>query len=163
MKMRSPYSAVLLSFVLPGMGQLYNGEHAKGIALLCIDLGIAFGMIMATIGPTSFRSLLTVIVLGIAYIFVWVPAMIDAFQRAAGKPQPLLSGGKIWYVLVMLLAVGPMALPLLWQSARFSKNAKIIWTIFVILIAILSILFLVFIGPSVERLLRNPPTFPDLQ
>lgn len=160
--MRSPYSAALLSFVLPGMGQLYNGEHAKGIALLCIDLGIAFGMIMATIGPASFRSLLTVIMLVIAYIFVWIPAIIDAFQHAAGKPEPLLSGGKIWYVLVMLLAVGPMALPLLWQSARFSKNAKIIWTIFVILIAILSILFLVFVGPSVERLLRNPPMLPDL-
>ncbi len=36
----------------------------------------------------------------------------------------------VWFVLFMLFFVlGPFGLPLLWKSPRFSRNAKIAWTI----------------------------------
>jgi len=36
----------------------------------------------------------------------------------------------VWFVLLMLFVVlGPLGLPLLWKSSRFSKGAKVILTI----------------------------------
>ncbi len=38
----------------------------------------------------------------------------------------------VWFVLFMLFFVlGPFGLPLLWKSPRFSRGAKIAWTIIV--------------------------------
>ncbi len=41
-KRKSPILAVLLSVLWPGLGQLYNGHYAKGIALLGLVLAIHF-------------------------------------------------------------------------------------------------------------------------
>lgn len=155
---QSPYVAAVLSFVVPGLGQLLNGERAKGVAILCITAGMWAGLLMATIGPSAARSVLTICLLGFAYIFVWIPAIMDAYQRASGMRTSLFSGEKVWYVIFMLLMVGPMGLPLLWQSPRFSRRAKLIWTIAIILIALVGILMLVVLGPLVERFLRDTPT-----
>jgi hypothetical protein len=152
---RSPYVAAALSFVVPGAGQLYNGERAKGLTLLCLVAGIGFGFFMATLGPSAFRSFLTRVILGVVYLFVWVPAAVDAYQRAAEVPTTFLSGERRWYVVLMLLMVGPPAIPLLWQSPRFTRTAKILWTAAIILLAILGIVFLLFIGPAMERTLEE--------
>lgn len=149
---------MFLSLLIPGLGQLYSGERSKGIALLCISLGIGFGLGVAIAGPPAFRSKVTVVMLAVVYLLVWIPTSIDAFQQAAGNTQTLLSGDRPWYVIVMLLTVGPMALPLLWQSQRFSKMAKIIWSVLIILVALLAIMLTVFIGPAVERLLSSSPS-----
>ena len=154
---RSPLLAGLLSALVPGLGQLYNKAWAKGIAVLCITAGLGVGLLMATAGPQRSRSWLTTVMLGVVYLFVWLPAVIDAAQHAAGKAQPLLSGGKAWYVVLMLLSVGPMALPLLWQSPRFSRAAKIVWTLIVILAALAMVVLAVVVGPAVEELLRTLP------
>lgn len=155
MNAHAPSLAAALSLIVPGLGQLRNGERAKGIAILCITAGIWSGILVATLGPPAFRSWLTVGVLALVYLFVWIPAIVDAYQRAAGIPTTLLSGGKRWYVILMLLTVGPMALPLLWQSPRFSQRAKIVWTIAVILIALVGLVVLVVVGPLIERTLRE--------
>ena len=161
MPTRSPWLAAALSLLLPGLGQLYNQERPKGIALLCMTAGIVYGIFMSTLGPPRFHSLVTAVMLTIAYLFVWPPAVMDAYQRAAGKPVTWLSGEKAWYVIVMLLTVGPMALPLLWQSSRFSRTGKVGWTVAVILIALAAIAAVLFIGPAVERALQD--LSPSLQ
>jgi len=148
----SPWIAAGASFLLPGLGQLLNGERPKGVAILCITAGIIYGLAMGAAGPEAFRSILTVAVLALVYLFIWIPAIVDAYQRASGSATTLLSGERIWYVIFMLLTVGPMALPLLWQSPRFSKTAKIIWTLVVVLIALASILLLVVFGPDIESI-----------
>ena len=155
MPIRSPWIAAGLSLLLPGLGQLYNGERPKGIALLCMTLGVAYGLFMSVLGPPAFRSLFTAGLLAIAYLLVWPPAVVDAYRYAAGNPSPLLAGEKTWYVILMLLTVGPMALPLLWQSPRFSRGGKIGWTVAVILIVLLGIAILFVIGPAVERALQH--------
>ena len=37
----------------------------------------------------------------------------------------------VWFVIAMLtpLALGPLALPLLWKSPQFSQRAKLVWTL----------------------------------
>ena len=52
MPTRSPWIAGILSLLLPGLGQLYNGERPKGIALLCMTAGLAYGLFMAVLGVT---------------------------------------------------------------------------------------------------------------
>jgi len=152
---RVPLVAALLSCALPGLGQLYNGERAKGLAIVCITAGIGYGVAMALVGPSAVRSMFTAVALGVIYLFIWIPAIVDAFQRSRGADTTLLSGQKRWYVILMLLSVGPMAIPLLWQSPRFSRTAKIVWIVAVVLLAVLGILFLLFVGPALERTLQE--------
>ena len=59
MRYHAPYLAAGLSLIVPGLGQLRNREHAKGIAILCITVGIWLWMAMATVGPGYFRSWLS--------------------------------------------------------------------------------------------------------
>ena len=158
---RSPALAAVLSLLLPGLGQLYTGERAKGIAVLCISLGTWLGVALSALGPSTMRSPLTVLMLAIVYLFIWIPSVIDAYRDASGRPSRLLSGGSAWYVIVMLLVVGPMAIPLLWQSRAFSRGSKIGWTVFVIAVALLIIVSLLAIGPAVERLLQDYPMLLD--
>ena len=156
----SPWIAASASFILPGLGQLLNGERPKGAAILCIFAGIVFGLGMGAVGPEASRSILTVAMLALVYLFVWIPAVVDAYQRASGSATTLLSGERTWYVIFMLLTVGPMALPLLWQSPRFSKKAKIVWTVAIVLIALIGILLLVVVGPVIESIFTDATGLP---
>jgi hypothetical protein len=151
----SPALAALLSLALPGLGQWYAGDRAKGLVVLCMDAGILAGILLATVGPPQLRSAFTVWLLGAIYLFVWIPAVIDAAQHAAGQAQPLLSGGRAWYVVVMLLTVGPGALPLLWRSARFSRASKIVWTLAVGAIFVGGLLLALVVVPVIERHYRD--------
>jgi TM2 domain-containing membrane protein YozV len=153
MSPRQPLIAAALSWLLPGIGQLYNGERVKGWAILCMSAGTLGGMALAWGGPAALRSPVSVAFLGLIYVAVWLPAVIDAFQCAAGRRQTLLSGERAWYVIGMLLTVGPMALPFLWQSPRFSRRAKTGWTIAVILFAAGGILLILLIGPALQAVI----------
>ena len=147
---RSAALAACASLLIPGLGQLYNGERAKGLAVLCMDIGIGLGIALALWGPPRLRSAFTAILLGFIYLFVWIPAIIDAHQHASGAARPLLSGEKVWYVILMLLTIGPGALPLLWQSRRFSRIAKILWSSMVVLIFLGGILLILYVVPALE-------------
>lgn len=155
MNTQSPLSAAFLSFVVPGLGQWYNGQRAKGVSALCMVIGIAIAVALALVGPAPFRSHVSAFVLGVVYLFVWIPAIIDAYQQASGNQQPLLSGEKAWYVIFMLLMAGPGAIPLLWQSRRFSRIGKVLWTTAVLVIFLGGLLFVLFVAPLFERLLGN--------
>lgn len=41
---------------------------------------------------------------------------------------------KLWFVIIMLLAVGPFGFPLLWKSSDFSKGMK--WALTILFTAI---------------------------
>ena len=152
---RHPLAAALGSLILPGGGQLYNREWAKGFAIVCMDIGIAVGMALSLAGPPVTRSLLGAAGLGVIYLCVWIPSVVDAYQTAGGGQTALLSGDRPWYVITMLLMVGPGAIPLLWQSRRFSRAAKLAWTAAVIAVALFGILFIVVISPKIEPWLRS--------
>ena len=55
-----PWLAVLLSVVLPGLGQIYNGQIKKGALLI----------LLAVVGGTA--------ICGVGYLPVWVIAVVDA-------------------------------------------------------------------------------------
>ncbi|MDO5861998.1 MAG: zinc-ribbon domain-containing protein [Thermoplasmata archaeon] len=59
--------AVILSFIIPGLGQLYLGKIDRGLAMLVG--GIALGLLS-----------LWLLFPAIAYIVVWIYSMYDAYQ-----------------------------------------------------------------------------------
>jgi TM2 domain-containing membrane protein YozV len=68
--MASPLFALVLSFVIPGLGQFYNGQFLKAVGLF------ALAVIAGLIG---------IITLGIPYLLVWLYGMYDAYTTAAGN------------------------------------------------------------------------------
>ncbi|MGZ8445551.1 MAG: hypothetical protein ACXWXZ_19320 [Candidatus Binatia bacterium] len=121
--------ALLLSMLLPGLGQIYNQEQKKGwvIFACCLVLGIA------TYRLTGFN----VITAALALLLLWLSAIIDAYKVAKSAGQTAEFYYAESYVVAMLLLVGPLALPLLWKSPNFSSTARWVWTVIVVGVALL--------------------------
>jgi hypothetical protein len=143
---------------MPGLGQLYNREDAKAAAILCSTFGIWAGLLWTTIGPDASRSWLSAVALLLVYPFLLLPAVLDAHRRASGTPEASSSRAGRWRVVIMLLAIGPLAIPQLWQSHGFSRSAKILWTLSVALVSLIVILMMVAIGPGLEHWLEESST-----
>ena len=55
--------AVLFSFVLPGLGQIYNNDLLKGLLFIL-------------------ASVVTLFFFGLGYVLLWMASIIDAYLRA---------------------------------------------------------------------------------
>jgi TM2 domain-containing membrane protein YozV len=66
--LKNPSVSVVLSFFITGLGQIYNGQIAKGIMLLVL-MAISLGLMLAVIG-------------WITTPILWVFGMIDAYNSA---------------------------------------------------------------------------------
>jgi TM2 domain-containing membrane protein YozV len=119
-----PILALILSAVLPGLGQVYNGERDKGLLILgsCLALGLFVYWV------SGFNKLSA----ALAMLLIWLSAVIDAYKvaKSAGETAEFYYAKK--YVVAMLLLVGPLALPLLWKSPNFSNSARWVWTVIVV-------------------------------
>ena len=148
--MKDPRFALLYSVIFPGLGQFYVGERAKGWTLLCMGAGVVVSLIVSHTAIACF-------LMGGIYLTIMIPAAVDAFQTASGRSQTFLSD-TVPYVILMLLLVGPFAVPLLWQSRKFSTSAKIAWTAPVILIAFLAIAVLTFAASFLDQFMKQART-----
>ena len=121
--------ALLLSMLLPGLGQIYNREQKKGWVILacCLVLGSA----------TYWLSAFNAFTAALALLLVWLSAIVDAYKVATSTGQTAEFYYAKSYVVTMLLLVGPLALPLLWQSPNFSNTARWVWTAIVVGVALL--------------------------
>lgn len=112
--------ALLLSALLPGLGQIYNHERGKGSAILACCVLLGYGVYWLA----GFNALTA----ALALLLIWLSAIIDAYKVAASAGQTAEFYYAKSYVVAMLLLVGPLALPLLWQSPNFSSTARWVWT-----------------------------------
>ncbi len=117
---RKPWLALLMSLVLPGYGQLYNGELNKAI---WIFLGFAFstiplGALIAIYLPDSWL-VLALALCTLASLALWVYGMADAWAGAKHSanfsPQPWQASGMYLAVLVLCSV---FVLPLLYTYVR---------------------------------------------
>ena len=117
---RRPLLAALASLVLPGLGQLYNGELNRAIwlflsfALLCIP-GVA---LVALYLPDQW--MLPTLLLGlVAALGVWAYAVVQAWRAARRLPKVQAKGWQLSgvYALVFVLC-DLLALPLLTLYVR---------------------------------------------
>ncbi len=132
--------------LIPGLGQLYVGKTKKGAALLCIDSGMAASLYF-------FPSRITWVLIGVIYLSTAIPAGFEAYFFAKTGRASTILDSKI-YIVLMLLTTGLMALPLLWQQTRFSRRAKILWTLVVLLLAVLFFGSLLRWGAKIEKFLK---------
>ena len=123
--------ALLCSVLLPGLGQIYNRESKKGLIIFACAIGL--GVLGSWFsGFNRFAMLL-------ALVLLWVSAATDAYHMARNSGQPAEFYYRKPFVVAMLLLVGPLALPLLWESRNFSRSARWLWTILVVSVALLFI------------------------
>lgn len=125
----NPIIALLLAVIVPGLGQIYNGESKKGLVILASALSLA----LLGYWISGFNKLAAVL----ALMVLWVSAAIDAYKAAKTAGQAAEFYYRKSYVVAMLLLVGPLALPLLWQSPNFSSAARWTWTAVVVGAALL--------------------------
>ncbi len=67
---KTPWVAALLSFIIIGLGQVYNADFKKGAAMF---VGAVLGVWLTG---------------GLATFGIWIWSMIDGWQVAAGKMKP---------------------------------------------------------------------------
>jgi len=127
----NPFLAVILSAILPGLGQIYNQEQKKGWVIIgcCLVLSLA----------VYWFSGLNAVTFALALLLIWISAIVDAYKVAKSAGQAAEFYYAKSYVVAMLLLVGPLALPLLWQSPNFSSGARWVWTVIVVGTALLFI------------------------
>lgn len=75
---KSEALALILSLLIPGLGQIYNGQVSKGAMM--IVAAIVCAVLIFVFFP-----------IGILYIVLWIYAMYDAFKDAKEYNQYLLS------------------------------------------------------------------------
>lgn len=143
---RYPIIAAALSCLLPGLGQWVAGQPAQGVALLCIDFGIGVNVLLS-------HSVVSRILLALVYLSVVITAAVDAWKVAgqSGRESP---GASVPYVVLMLLIVGPFAIPMLWANPGFSRSAKVVWTALVVAIAVLFIVIIRYFPEMLKYLLN---------
>lgn len=150
---KSPLIACLLSLVVPGLGQGYNAERSKGMFIF-----IAWVLLG---GSTAWLSGLNRATAGLAVVVLWLSSVIDAWKTAASSGHILDWYHRPSYVIAMLLLVGPLALPLLWQSSYFSRLARWMWSTVVVSVALLFLVtpyllrWLIQRIPELEAMLRT--------
>ena len=84
-KKRNPFLAALLSFVVPGLGQVYNVQPEKGLAFYLVALLLPF-LLFCTPLVLFPEGTLGVLLLIIGFnIFVIVEAGVAAFRKSSAK------------------------------------------------------------------------------
>jgi TM2 domain. len=118
MRSKDPFIAAILSFVLPGLGQVYNGDFKKG---LMIQICFIFSFIFS-----GFFFLL-LIPLGI-----WLFGVYDAYTEAEKIRNGELPNKNATLKEILIILLWPFVL------------AAVLFVLILILIIILAIIFLIF-------------------
>jgi signal peptidase I len=110
-KPSKPFFALVLSFVLPGVGQVYNGQLKKGILLFALLIFMVLFLGVSRLAAT-FHGLVS----GLAFeIVLRLYAMIDAFvvaRKNRNQPQTF-APGYVHLVVGIMLAI-PLSLNAHW-------------------------------------------------
>lgn len=88
--------AILLSFIITGLGQMYVGRIGRGISLLVaqIVMSLLAMMVLPTMSYSSPGAVLAAsLTLMLAILILWIYSMYDAYSLAKEHNQELLRRG----------------------------------------------------------------------
>ena len=101
-KKRRPWLAGLLSLLIPGLGQVYNGQYRRGLAFLVIAAGADALLVMALIVPPAHLLIeLAAHLLLLCSLLVRLVAGIDAFRQAGRVRVAPLGRFNRWYIYIL--------------------------------------------------------------
>jgi signal peptidase I len=104
--LRRPWIAAILSFLMPGLGQVYSGMLPRGLIwmLLCGIFSVAALLILSH--PTAYSWTLGCAA-ALAHVAIWIAGAIDSYRCALRcKADYELKDYNRWYVYVLLLLMG---------------------------------------------------------
>ena len=104
--LRRPWIAAILSFIMPGLGQVYSGMLPRGLIwmLLC---GISSAAGLLILSHSTAYSWNLGCAAGLAQIAIWIAGAIDSYRCALRcKADYELKDYNRWYVYVLLLLMG---------------------------------------------------------
>ena len=110
-KPRNGFIAFLLSLLLPGLGQVYNGQLKKAVLFFCLLL--LFPLLFAVIhGTTFFYGLLSLLVIEFA---LRIYIIIDGVNNAKRQKEYILKPYNTWYYH-LLIAVGMLTVLMVFDT-----------------------------------------------
>lgn len=145
---KNPWAAFFLTLLFPGLGHLYVENRLSALAYALIAIGLWFSYF-------STPSFLTRVAILLIFPFVVIPAARDAVAVAQGRKKVVTGEESRVYVVWMLCCAGPFALPLLWQNKKFSTATKVVWTLVVVSIAAVFLIFAASIGKGLEQMTQG--------
>ncbi len=104
--LRRPWIAAILSFIMPGLGQVYSGLLPRGLIwmLLCGISSVAGLLILSH--PTAYSWTLGCAA-GLAQVVIWIAGTIDSYRCTLRcRADYELKDYNRWYVYVLLLLMG---------------------------------------------------------
>jgi signal peptidase I len=104
---RNPWIAGLLTFVVPGLGQLYNGQWRKWLAISAVLFVLPLGLCAFMMTPLALAAIALLAVLGLVVsIFAFVDAVRTA--RRIGEDYVLAPYNRVlvYASIVLLIAIG---------------------------------------------------------
>ena len=102
-KKRKPFLAAFLSFILPGLGQVYNAQLKRG--LVFYSIAFSFPIIFSSIGLLkSFTGLILTLIIG---FLLAIYIIVDAYRFAKNKSIEMKQYNKLHiYILLFALSFG---------------------------------------------------------
>lgn len=114
-KRRRPMAALLLSFITPGLGQLYNGQLKKGVILYLIGFLLIAVLLFSGLFLQFYGMLFSLVILVLFFLFVLFDALIGAVKLKEITLKPYNKG--YLYVIIFLIS-GFVIQPLISSSIR---------------------------------------------
>ncbi len=103
---RRPWIAAILSFIMPGLGQVYSGMLARGLIWMLLCGISSVGGLLILSHPTACSWTLGCAA-GLAQVAIWMAGAIDSYRCALRcKADYELKDYNRWYVYVLLLLMG---------------------------------------------------------
>jgi signal peptidase I len=104
--LRRPWIAAILSFIMPGLGQVYTGLLARGLVFMFLcGISSVIGLLILS-HPTSWSWTLGCAA-GLAPVAIWIAGAIDSYRCALRcKADYELKDYNRSYVYVLLLLMG---------------------------------------------------------
>ena len=103
---RSPWTAAILSLIMPGLGQVYTGALAQGLVwmFLCGIFSVT-GLLFLSF-PSAYSWTLGCVA-ELSLVVIWLAAAVDSRRLALRcKPDYELKDYNRWYAYVLLLFLG---------------------------------------------------------
>jgi TM2 domain-containing membrane protein YozV len=80
---KNPGEALLFSFLVPGVGQMYNGQVGKGVGLLMLSSGALVGGAVASSNSCGYGCNTAPLAIGASVaLATWIYSMFDAYGTA---------------------------------------------------------------------------------
>ena len=120
-KTRKPIIAFLLSFITPGLGQIYNGQFKRGIILYLIELLLVVALIFSGLFLKFFYGAIIslVIILGFT-IFIWLNALFDAIKLKEVRLKPYNK----WYIYLVIVLINSFVIQPVISSVIKNNRVK---------------------------------------